>query len=247
MYRGRLSDPLLRPESSWVSYFLAANETRFAVVNLKLSSFMSTHLYLYPTGSYSWPPMRGLQPAIAQLQKEFRAKCEFVCMYIEEAHAGKFRMRFEFSLKSISKFQKSSLGLLCLPLMQYLNASLIVTWLRFLMFHVLKWNSLVIFFLCFPYLLDKSESTRAFQWSLIFLSCINLPSILLVFHAHMHYLFLSFKEDEWPIRLSRYNEGRGPVLFNQPKTLDERIQLAAAFARDFNLHMKVSSKKEQEE
>jgi hypothetical protein len=52
-------------------------------------------------------------------------------------------------------------------------------------------------------------------------------------------LLLHAAEDEWPIRSSRYNADRGPVLIKQHRTTRERCAAAAAFAAGFGISMPV--------
>ena len=47
------------------------------------------------------------------------------------------------------------------------------------------------------------------------------------------YIAEAHAEDEWPIRSSRANLGRGPVSVKQPTKQAARIEEARAFARDF--------------
>jgi hypothetical protein len=58
-------------------------------------------------------------------------------------------------------------------------------------------------------------------------------------HLTLLLLLLYTAEDEWPIRSSRYNADRGPVLINQHRTTRERCDAAAAFAADFGISMPV--------
>jgi len=46
-------------------------------------------------------------------------------------------------------------------------------------------------------------------------------------------------EDEWPIKSSRYNGSRGPVLITQHQSTEERCAAAAAFAANFGVKMPV--------
>ena len=54
-------------------------------------------------------------------------------------------------------------------------------------------------------------------------------SVALVYIAEAH------AEDEWPVRSSRYNGGRGPVCLRQSATSAQRAAHAAAFAAAFGL------------
>jgi hypothetical protein len=41
--------------------------------------------------------------------------------------------------------------------------------------------------------------------------------------------------DEWPISSGRFNRGRGPVHVSQPKSAEERIQVARTFLGNYDL------------
>lgn len=74
---------------------------------------------------------------------------------------------------------------------------------------------------------------------------LEVASFVTVYVAEAH------AQDEWPIRSSRYNGSRGPVLINQHRSTRERCAAAAAFAADFGITMPVlvdpMPGKEQEE
>eukprot|EP00775_Hariotina_reticulata_P001421 gene1421-1763_t len=61
----------------------------------------------------------------------------------------------------------------------------------------------------------------------------QLASFAVVYVAEAH------AEDEWPIKSSRYNLNRGPVLITQHRTTAERCAAAAAFSADFELRLPV--------
>lgn len=48
------------------------------------------------------------------------------------------------------------------------------------------------------------------------------------------YIEEAHAQDEWPISSCRWNPGGQPVLYNQPKTIEERITVAKDFIKAFD-------------
>jgi hypothetical protein len=70
-------------------------------------------------------------------------------------------------------------------------------------------------------------------------SCLQLLVTCSACTYCLHVLLAHPAEDELPIRSSRYNSSRGPVLINQHRSTRERCAAAAAFAADFGISMPV--------
>jgi uncharacterized protein (DUF1919 family) len=67
----------------------------------------------------------------------------------------------------------------------------------------------------------------AHELNLLYENLTKLTDIVCVYISEAH------AQDEWPIRSSRLNPTNEPVLIDQHKTLNERIQAAKAFQKNF--------------
>lgn len=50
--------------------------------------------------------------------------------------------------------------------------------------------------------------------------------------------FAGDAQDEWPISSARYNNGK-PVIYNQPRSMKERLAIANAFVSNYNIRVPV--------
>lgn len=71
----------------------------------------------------------------------------------------------------------------------------------------------------------------------------KLNELYLSYQSSIQFIFVYILEahaqDEWPIRSSRFTPNGEVVLYNQPRTIEERISVARDFYRDFQLQMSV--------
>jgi hypothetical protein len=74
-------------------------------------------------------------------------------------------------------------------------------------------------------------------------------------NSHLHYLYDHFTprgvdfitvyileahaQDQWPISSSRFTPSGQPVIYNQPKTNEERLAVAKDFIREFNFRIPI--------
>lgn len=74
-------------------------------------------------------------------------------------------------------------------------------------------------------------------------------------NSHLHYLYDQFKplgvefvcvyileahaQDQWPISSSRFNPSGKPVIYNQPKTNEERLAIAKDFICEFDFRIPI--------
>jgi hypothetical protein len=73
----------------------------------------------------------------------------------------------------------------------------------------------------------------ALELNLLYEKLTTLTNLTCVYISEAH------AQDEWPIRSSRLNPTNEPVLINQHKTLNERIEAAKEFQKNFNFKVKL--------
>lgn len=71
----------------------------------------------------------------------------------------------------------------------------------------------------------------------------RLNELYRMYHNEINFCFVyileAHAEDEWPISSARWSPHGQPIRYNQTKTIEQRLNAAKDFVRDFHLEMPV--------